>query len=125
MTTIENYGSSPRFYAIKERIVKLLKKADEPMTVRSLVSKLETRDFVWDALEMLQGSGVIKNIGGVMISRWVYVDQGRQRRKMKVCSQCGTKKPLLDFYQEWTGAPSAKCRDCKIQSQKRGKKKVS
>ena len=95
------------------------------MTVRSIVNTLNVRDFVWDALELLESSGVIKNVGGVMISRWIYLKEGRQKTKYKLCSQCEKKKPLIEFYQEWTGAPSARCRECKIARQQRSKKKDS
>lgn len=115
---------SPRYTAMKQAIANFLMKQTEPVTTAEVVRHVGTYDFVWDALEALESSHLITNVGGVQISRWKYKhSKTKIKTNTKHCKACDQEKPLIEFYQEWSGSPSRYCRQCKIEKvTKRGRK---
>lgn len=123
--TFDAYEDAPGYGETRVQILAILKKAKKPMSMRELKKKLGTDEFLWDALEALKFSGLIEDVGGVLISRFKYVAEEKQEaEKTAVCSTCRKTKPLIDFYQEWSGAPSKKCKTCKSAAVRKRQKAV-
>lgn len=115
---------SPEYRETKEAIVSLLMKRKKPLTLRQIRSILGTDSFLGDALEVLTSSGVVEMGGGILRPTYRYVGVNPNTIKTKGCAECGVDKPLIDFYQEWSGAPSAKCKACKSAAQRRRRKGI-
>lgn len=123
MYTTEN--ESPLYREMQERILELLKKHREALTVRQIRTMLCCDDFLGDALEILQFIGAISAEGSVLRPKYRYISEPSAEAKKKVCGNCLIEKPLLDFYQEWSGAPARQCKDCRINAQKkRGRRRA-
>lgn len=110
---------SPAYLRMQELITELLKSERTALTARQIRSILGTDDFLGDALEILTFIGLIKVEGSVLLPKYKYNHLDELQVNMKTCDKCGDEKPLLDFYQEWSGRPSAACKTCKIAAQKK------
>jgi hypothetical protein len=117
------YEDSLNFTQTKAAVAELLRNADSSMTVRQIKRQMPNDTYLWDCLLALEASHNIRNIGSLMISRWVHRKDVSEDVKTRMCVECRKTQPLLEFNQEWAGAPSAKCKTCKAKAQKkRGRK---
>ena len=121
---LETSEDSPRYAQMQQKIASFIKSQTEPVTTAQVVRHVKTYDFVWDSLEFLESTKVIENVGGIQISRWVYASpKKREKPKKRKCPACQKTKALVEFYQEWSGAPSKLCKSCKTKKASTRKKK--
>lgn len=119
------YEDSLTFTQTKALVAQVLQSAGGPMTVRQLKQHIAEDTYLWDCLLALEASKTIENVGSLMISKWVHRRSSPKDVKTRICVVCKEELPLVEFHQEWSGAPSAKCRACKTESQKRrGRKRT-
>lgn len=118
------FDENPDYVATQKRVLDFIKKSKTPQTYREINVAVGKLDFVWDAIQALLFAGHIEDVGSMMISRFQFKKtKTKPKRESKKCSACKEEKPLIEFYQEWSGSPSKKCKECKIASvQKRGPK---
>lgn len=126
MTEFYEDEVSPRFRATSEEVKTIIGASKQPMTIRQIVEKMSNTDFLWDALESLEGAGYIENVGGVLLSKYKLSKTGpRLNIREKVCTNCGISKPIGEYEREWSGEPAKKCRFCREKSlQSRDRKLV-
>lgn len=115
----EYYEESLTFSQTKAAVLELLRSSDQPMSVRDIGNVINDSTYLWDCLLALEATHLIDNVGSLMISKWVAKKVKAPTVNTKACSECARELPLVEFYQEWSGAPSSKCKECKIASQKR------
>lgn len=120
----DEYSECLDFKKTKAYVLDTLRDAHEPMTHRALKEAIGHNTYLGDAIDALITANLIEDVGGVMISRFKYIGALAEPPKTKQCKSCKVEKPLMQYYQEWAGKPSANCKDCKIKAQKRrGRKK--
>lgn len=122
---LDPFDNAEDYIKTKNRVWVLISSAEEPLTIRQLKQHFANDAYLWDALEALEVAGWIENVGSLMICKWQCKKQAIEDNKSKVCAGCQQEKPLIEFYQEWSGSPAKKCKQCKIASaKKRGRKKA-
>lgn len=114
---------SPKYVAIQGQIVDILKSTSQAMTMRQLKAELGTDEFLGDALEILIFAGIVAVEGSILVPRYRYLGEKKVATETKTCPTCQQTKPLIEFYQEWAGAPSKLCKSCKVNRQKTYRRK--
>jgi hypothetical protein len=117
---------SPLYQETKDKIVEILFESDTPMTIRQLKGIIKNDSFLADALNHLVFVGLIEDVGSLLIPKYKYLGKESVGITSKVCPNCCQEKKVIEFYLEWSGAYSKRCKACKIaSSKKRGPKPKS
>lgn len=120
--------ASDAFVEYKQKLKKILmqNKVKKGMTLVQLKQKMGSDTYLMDALLSLEGEMEAKDVGSVMISRWVYAEPKEKESDKKRCNACKKDLPLSKFYREWNGTRTEFCASCRmkrINREVRAKKK--
>lgn len=108
--------ASQAFLEYKEKLRKVLQsnKSKKGMTLMQIKTKMRSDKFLGDALASLQSDRTIKNVGGVLIERWVFSDPEKVIENLLYCARCKKHLPPEKFYREWNGARTEFCASCRM-----------
>jgi hypothetical protein len=105
---------SPRYKQMLEELKTILGNSKKPLTIRQLKEKLDNTDFLWDALDSLEASGYILNVGGIMLPKFVIAKEPpKDTLVLRTCRKCGEEKPPSHYEREWSGHPAPRCKACR------------
>lgn len=123
MIELNDWNDSPQYIKMQEDIITLLKRRKKALTLTQIKKALGTDKFLGDALQILTFAGAVAINGSVLLPKYRFATVKDNRPTRKICANCQTEQPIKEFYQEWSGRPSARCKRCKIfNAKKRGPK---
>jgi hypothetical protein len=108
--------ASEAFLKYKEKLIKVLKqsKGKKGMTLAQIKKLMGSDNFLLDALNLLQSNLEAKNVGSILIERWVYTPLAEDKSDKRRCNSCKKDLPLDKFYREWNGSRTEFCASCRM-----------